>query len=147
MPEVHSMVSKDYGLQELSEVAKWALQEGVDFNVWVLEGNLGAGKTTLVKAICRELGVEETVGSPTFSIVNEYHADSGNSIFHFDFYRLKNESEAFDIGVDEYFDSGSLCLVEWAEKIPSLLPEKYFKLIIEDAGPESRKIYFEKYGR
>lgn len=147
MPEVHSMVSVNYGLHQLAEVAQRALQEGKDFKVWVLEGNLGAGKTTLVKAICHELGVEETVGSPTFSIVNEYRAENGSSIFHFDFYRLKNESEAYDIGVDEYFDSENLCLVEWAEKIPSLLPEKYFKLIIEDAGPESRKIYFEKYGR
>ncbi len=137
--------SCEYTLDNISEVAKEAIRRGDGFFIWVLEGNLGAGKTKMVKAICKELGVKETMASPTFSIVNEYHDGGGKSIFHFDFYRIKKESEAFDIGVEEYFDSGSLCLIEWADKIPNLLPEEYFKISIEEAGPESRRIYFEKY--
>src|SRR5205823_6650385 len=98
MPDLMTVVSREYGLENLSEVAKMALQEGKDFNVWVFDGNLGAGKTTLVKAICNQLGVSETVGSPTFSIMNEHKDAGGKSIYHFDFYRLKNEYEAYDIG-------------------------------------------------
>jgi tRNA threonylcarbamoyladenosine biosynthesis protein TsaE len=145
MPDQQTIVRREYGLENISEIASWAIQAGKDFSVWVLEGNLGAGKTTLVKVIGKQLGVEETMASPTFSIVNEYHDRQGKSIFHFDFYRLKSESEAYDIGVEEYFESENLCLVEWADKIPTLLPKKYFKLIIEEAGPQSRMIYFEKY--
>lgn len=102
--------------------------------VCILEGDMGAGKTTLVKAIGNALGVEDTMSSPTFSIVNEYHTHSGNRVFHFDFYRIKSEAEAYDIGAEEYFYSGAYCFIEWANKIPSLLPEKYARvnLIIED---------------
>lgn len=145
MPDMQTITSRQYGLDTISEAAKDAIEAGKDFSVWVLEGDLGVGKTTLAKAICKELGVKETMASPTFSIVNEYHDGQGKSIFHFDFYRLKKESEAYDIGVEEYFDSGNLCLLEWADRIPGLLPEKYFKIVIEETGPESRKIYFEKY--
>ncbi len=145
MPEQQSIAKRQYGLDNISDIASWVIDAGRDFSIWILEGNMGVGKTTLAKAIGRALGVEETIASPTFSIVNEYHDRQGKSIFHFDFYRLKRESEAYDIGVEEYFDSGNLCLIEWADKIPSLLPKKFFKLIIEDSGHESRTIYFEKY--
>lgn len=146
MPDTITEALRKYGLDSIADVAKWLLGEGEDFNVWVLEGNLGAGKTTLIKAICRELGVNETMGSPTFSIMNEYHDGKGRSVFHFDFYRLKNEAEAYDIGAEEYFDSDHLCLIEWADRIPTLLPKKFFKIIIEDISPENRAIYFEKHG-
>lgn len=146
MSDIVAQAPRKYGLDSITEVGKWLLQEGGDFNVWLLEGSLGAGKTTLAKAICRELGVNEAMSSPTFSIVNEYHDGKGGSVYHFDFYRLKNEAEAYDIGIEEYFDSNHLCLVEWADRIPNLLPKKFFKIIIEDSGPESRAIYFEKHG-
>ncbi len=87
-------------------------------------GEMGAGKTTFIKAICGELGVKGGMSSPTFSIVNEYLSQRGDKVYHFDFYRLKEENEALEIGVMEYFDSGCYCLMEWPEKILNLLPEQ-----------------------
>jgi tRNA threonylcarbamoyladenosine biosynthesis protein TsaE len=130
-----------FGLLELPQVAKEVVRNGGDHTVWLLEGEMGAGKTTLLKAIASALGVKETVSSPTFSIVNEY-ALNGKPIYHFDFYRLKNEMEAYDIGVNEYFDSGNLCWVEWSEKIPTLLPKNYFKIKLEVTDPHTRTIHY-----
>ena len=93
-----------------------------DFSVILLEGAMGAGKTTLTKALCDELGVGDTVTSPTFARVNEYSDREGNPVYHFDFYRIDSLEEAFDLGYDEYFYSGNLCLVEWPEKIAPLIP-------------------------
>ena len=93
-----------------------------DFSVILLEGAMGAGKTTLTKALCDELGVGDTVTSPTFALVNEYSDREGNPVYHFDFYRIDSLEEAFDLGYDEYFYSGNLCLVEWPEKIAPLIP-------------------------
>jgi tRNA threonylcarbamoyladenosine biosynthesis protein TsaE len=87
----------------------------------LFEGEMGAGKTTLIKALCKKAGVLDAVGSPTFSIVNEYKTLAGQTIYHFDFYRIKNLQEAFDIGYEEYFFSGHQCFIEWPEKIQSLL--------------------------
>lgn len=92
------------------------------FNIILLEGAMGAGKTTLVKALCDELGVDDAVTSPTFALVNEYSDRGGNPVYHFDFYRIDSLEEAFDLGYDEYFYSGNLCLVEWPEKIAPLIP-------------------------
>jgi len=103
-------------------------------------GEMGAGKTTLIKAICSELGVEDTTSSPTFSIINEYVAKTGKPIFHFDFYRLNSESEAFDFGYEEYFYSGELCLIEWPEKIESLLPSPHYKIAISIDTDDNRVI-------
>ncbi len=95
---------------------------------------MGAGKTTLIKEIVKQLGVSDRVSSPTFAIVNEYETEKGTPIYHFDFYRLKTESECLNIGVEEYFDSGNLCLIEWASKIGKFLPDKYLLIsIISDA--------------
>ncbi len=102
-------------------------------------GEMGAGKTTFIKAFCAALGVEDTVSSPTFSIVNEYHYPQG-IIYHFDFYRLKNQTEALDLGMEEYLDSGEYCLIEWPEKIPDLLPENYLKISIEVQPDQQRKL-------
>lgn len=102
-------------------------------------GEMGAGKTTFIKAFCAALGVEDTVSSPTFSIVNEYHYPQG-IIYHFDFYRLKNQTEALDLGVEEYLDSSEYCLIEWPEKIPDLLPENYLKISIEVQPDQQRKL-------
>ncbi|MGC4022653.1 MAG: tRNA (adenosine(37)-N6)-threonylcarbamoyltransferase complex ATPase subunit type 1 TsaE [Cyclobacteriaceae bacterium] len=146
MPEVSAEPKIIFSLNEVSQVAKTLLKEGAGVNVWALHGELGAGKTTLAKALVKELGSIETTASPTFSIVNEYHGSKKNSIFHFDFYRIKDETEAFDIGTDEYFDSGNLCLVEWPEKIPSLLPPIHFDIRIEIIDDHTRLIRYHKHG-
>lgn len=101
------------------------------YKIWAFYGQMGAGKTTLIRKICQKLDVIDNPSSPTFSIVNEYHTSSGNKLFHFDFYRINSLQEAFDMGYEEYFYSGHLCLIEWPEKIESLLPEKYLKIAIE----------------
>ena len=95
-----------------------------------LYGELGSGKTTLIKAICEELGVKQAISSPTFSIVNEYLSSSGKKIYHFDFYRINNISEAYDMGYEEYFYSDAYCFIEWPEKIAELLPDDVLKVNI-----------------
>lgn len=92
--------------------------------VWIFYGDLGSGKTTLIKAIGEVIGIEDAMSSPTFAIVNEYHSRQFGRVYHFDCYRLKSEMEAMDLGFDEYFLSGHPCFIEWPEKIPSLLPEE-----------------------
>ena len=103
---------------------------------------MGAGKTTFIKAICTELGVKGRMSSPTFSLINEYLTSSGQKIYHFDFYRIKSEKEAFDLGYEEYFYSGNYCFIEWPDKIENLLPENCAKVKIEVVGNE-RKILIE----
>ena len=106
---------------------------------------MGAGKTTFTTALCRELGVrEDTVSSPTFAIVNEYRIPSGESVYHFDFYRIEKAEEALDIGLFDYLDSGSLCLMEWPENIEELLPEDCLKVHIVVLPDLSRKISWEE---
>lgn len=114
-------------LDELPQISTLLLQTGNDLPVWLFEGHMGAGKTTLIKALCKQLGVKSTVQSPTFSLVNEYDA-AGKVVYHFDFYRIKDETEALDMGVEEYFDSGDFCFVEWPGKIENLWPLKYLML-------------------
>ena len=121
-------------LHELDAVADQLLEAGKAQPVWLLDGPMGAGKTTLVKALCRRLGVVNTVQSPTFSIVNEYITSEGKPIYHFDCYRLRNEAEALDIGLEEYLDSGDFCLVEWPERISSLLPAESWTIQIRLEG-------------
>jgi tRNA threonylcarbamoyladenosine biosynthesis protein TsaE len=135
MPEVFSV-------EDLDPVAKKLLAESKNTAVWLFYGEMGAGKTTLIKAICKVLGVTSVMTSPTFSIVNEY--DGNEKIYHFDFYRLKNEEEAYDIGIEEYLDSGHLCLIEWPERIPSLLPPSRFEIKLEIESPTQRRLYYQK---
>ncbi|MCU0325033.1 MAG: tRNA (adenosine(37)-N6)-threonylcarbamoyltransferase complex ATPase subunit type 1 TsaE [Spirosomaceae bacterium] len=125
---------------ELKNIAEQLLTTAPQNNIWIFEGEMGAGKTTLIKEICRSLGVFGNVQSPTFSIVNEYFTENEEIIYHFDFYRLENETEALDIGIEEYFYSGDLCLIEWAKKIPNLIPKKFIKIKISVLEDESRKI-------
>lgn len=106
---------------------------------------MGAGKTTLIKAVCEQLGVQNTVQSPTFSIVNEYPTNTGQVVYHFDCYRLKNETEAMDIGIEEYFGSGERCFVEWPSRIPNLLPQRYAVLQISVIDPLTRIIHLAQY--
>lgn len=129
-----------FDLEEISRAAQEVIAACGDEPVWLFEGSMGAGKTTLIKAICRELGVLNTVQSPTFAIVNEYLTDSSETIYHFDCYRLKNIGEAYDIGVEEYLDSGNLCLIEWPDKIAELLPEKFIKIRITSLLDGKRSI-------
>ncbi|HEV8514094.1 MAG TPA: tRNA (adenosine(37)-N6)-threonylcarbamoyltransferase complex ATPase subunit type 1 TsaE [Cyclobacteriaceae bacterium] len=146
MSEVVSADQEIVFLQnEIREVAKKLIKAGSGFSVWALHGEMGAGKTTLVKALVATLGVHETTASPTFSIVNEYHGKNSSPIYHFDFYRIKNESEAFDIGTDEYFDSGNLCLIEWPEKISTLLPSTHFEIQLEIIDEQTRLIRYRKH--
>jgi tRNA threonylcarbamoyladenosine biosynthesis protein TsaE len=124
-------------LLDLEEAAKRLLEFSGSQKMFVFYGDMGAGKTTFIKAVCSQLRVKETVSSPTFSIVNEYEGD-GQRIYHFDFYRIKSIQEAYDIGYEEYFYSGDICLVEWPEKIEELLPEHYIKIRITTVYPEKR---------
>ena len=124
------------GTQDLSRAARAFLAHKGAASVVAFYGSMGAGKTTFITALCRRLGVRsDAVSSPTFAIVNEYRAASGEPIYHFDFYRINKLSEALDIGVFEYFDSGALCLVEWPEMIEELLPEDTLKvqILVDDA--------------
>lgn len=118
-------------IEELESLAEQLLPYTSEFKIWAFYGGMGAGKTTLIRQLCEKLGVIDNPNSPTFSIINEYHTASGDKIFHFDFYRINSLQEAFDMGYEEYFYSGHLCLIEWPEKIESLLPEKYLKIAIE----------------
>lgn len=115
-------------LDELDAIAQQLIAEAGSQRVWLFEGDMGAGKTTLIKALCQAVGVVSVVQSPTFGLVNEYTTQTGESIYHFDCYRLRNEVEALDIGLDEYLDSGDYCFIEWPELIESLWPSTYFHI-------------------
>lgn len=130
-------------ISELPSVASAIITYAPAHKIFLFYGDMGAGKTTLIKSICEYLGTTEPVTSPTFSIVNEYIGANAN-IYHFDFYRLKNQTEALDMGYEEYFYSGAYCFVEWPEKIAGLLPEHYISVRIEVTGNNSRRIIIEK---
>ena len=122
----------------LIHAAKQLIAEFPASRIFALYGLMGAGKTTFIKAVCLELGVTDIVQSPTFSIINEYKTGEGNSIFHFDFYRIKKTEEVFDIGYEEYIYSGSYCFIEWPELIESMLPEDTIRIRI--TGDKQRVI-------
>lgn len=118
--------------KELPQVASLLLNTFPDDSFFAFFGDMGVGKTTLIKEICTQLGVVDNVCSPTFSIVNEYLSDGNEPIYHFDFYRLKNLEEIYDMGYEEYFYSGNYCFVEWSEKVEALLPTSYVRLDIAE---------------
>jgi tRNA threonylcarbamoyladenosine biosynthesis protein TsaE len=127
-------------LKDLEEVARTFITKAGNCKVWLLHGEMGSGKTTFIKSLCNVLGVADAMSSPTFSIINEYNAHGNKKIFHFDFYRIKNETEAYDIGTEEYFYSGNPCFVEWAEKIPSLIPDEHAEVIITPENKTHRTL-------
>lgn len=131
------------GLADLENAARQIVAFAPEDRIFLFEGEMGAGKTTLIKVLARTLGVNEVVTSPTFSIVNEYDA-AGKIIYHFDFYRIKNLQEAYDIGYEEYFYSGNICFIEWPEKIASLLPEHYVKIEISALNENDRILSISK---
>jgi tRNA threonylcarbamoyladenosine biosynthesis protein TsaE len=130
-------------VSDLHPAASEIINFSANSRIFLFYGEMGAGKTTLIKALCEYLGTTDPVTSPTFSIVNEY-IGTKNKIYHFDFYRLKNQTEALDMGYEEYFYSGAYCFIEWPEKIPDLLPENYIAININVTGENSRQIIIEK---
>ena len=120
-------------LAELPEVAAKLLDNFPEERLYAFFGAMGVGKTTLIKELCAQLGVKQNVCSPTFAIINEYCDGDGEPVYHFDFYRLKNMEEAYDIGYEEYFYSGKYCFTEWTEKIEPLLPDNYLRIEMKES--------------
>ncbi len=125
---------------DLPAVAREILRTMPGERIFAFYGEMGAGKTTFIKAFCEVLGSNDVVSSPTFSLVNEYEGSGGEVLFHFDFYRIKKLEEVFDIGFEEYVYSGNYCFLEWPERITELLPEKYVQISIEVLNSNERKI-------
>ena len=130
-------------LEDLDQAAGEFLQQIGESRLVAFYAPMGAGKTTFITALCNRLGVEDAVCSPTFTIVNEYLSATGDSVYHFDFYRITKPSEALDIGLEDYLYSGSLCLMEWPENIEELLPEETLKVRIQVQTDGSRRISWE----
>lgn len=130
------------GTQDLPRAAKVFLEKIGDNRIIAFYGSMGAGKTTFITALCSVLGVSDVVTSPTFTIVNEYMDAKGENVYHFDFYRINRLSEAMDIGLFEYFDSGCLCLMEWPEMVQELLPEETLKVQILTDDENTRRLLF-----
>lgn len=135
------MEIKIQNIDTIRESAREFIQNIGEHKVFAFYGKMGAGKTTFVKAICEELGVQDVITSPTFAIVNEYEAHD-QSIFHFDFYRIKRLEEVYDMGYEDYFYSGALCFIEWPELIEDLLPEDAVKVTITENADGTRSVTF-----
>ncbi len=127
-------------LSELKSIAQEIMETHKEDRIFILEGDMGAGKTTLTKYICENLGANDNVCSPTFAIVNQYYSEKAGDIYHFDFYRINKEQEAFDIGFEEYLYSGNYCFIEWAEKVSNLLPLHYVIISIKEIQDQKREI-------
>lgn len=131
---------KAIDLANLPQIAQQIIALMGNKKIIVFYGEMGAGKTTLIKQIGKQMGVLDTIQSPTFSIINQYKTTTNKTIYHFDFYRINNENEALDFGVEEYFYSNDFCLIEWAEKIPTLLPKNNMKITIRIQENNNRLI-------
>lgn len=136
------MEIKITSLDNIHEVARQFIAAMGDNTVFAFYGKMGAGKTTFIKAVCECLGVTDVINSPTFAIVNEYRSESGELIYHFDFYRIKKLEEVYDMGYEDYFYSGALCFIEWPELVEELLPGNTVKVTIEENEDGSRTVRF-----
>ena len=138
------MEIKIQSLEHIHEAAREFIAAMGDNTVFALYGKMGAGKTTFIKALCQELGVEDVVTSPTFAVINEYRSDiAGELIYHFDFYRIKKLEEVYDMGYEDYFYRGAPCFIEWPELVEELLPGNTIKVTIEELEDGSRKLTME----
>ena len=135
------MEIKITSLETIRGAARKFIEAMADNTVFAFYGKMGAGKTTFVKAVCEELGVTDVINSPTFAIVNEYRADeSGELVYHFDFYRIKRLEEVYDMGYEDYFYSGALCFIEWPELVEEVLPEDAVRVSIEELADGTRVV-------
>ena len=134
------MEIKIQDLAHINEAAKAFIEQIGDHTVFAFYGKMGAGKTTFIKAVCEELGVDDVITSPTFAIVNEYSANPSLLIYHFDFYRIKKIEEVYDMGYEDYFYSGNLCFIEWPELIEDLLPDDAVRVTITEQPDGTRKL-------
>jgi tRNA threonylcarbamoyladenosine biosynthesis protein TsaE len=133
-------VVKTYNIREIDKTALSVWEAGKDYKAWAFYAPMGAGKTTLIHAICELLDVTEAVSSPTFALINEYSSPDAGTIFHMDWYRLKDEQEAIHAGMEDAILSNNYCFIEWPEKAEALLPDKVFRINIELVDENTRKI-------
>lgn len=137
------MEIKIQSLEEISSAARQFVESIGERRIFAFYGSMGAGKTTFIKAICEELGVEDVITSPTFAIVNEYTTGTGKPLYHFDFYRIKKLDEFYDMGGEDYFGSGNICFIEWPELIEDVLPEEAVIVNIKEVDNGSRLVTVE----
>ncbi|MDR1516919.1 MAG: tRNA (adenosine(37)-N6)-threonylcarbamoyltransferase complex ATPase subunit type 1 TsaE [Dysgonamonadaceae bacterium] len=131
-------------LSDIHAAAREFISQTGGSSVFAFYGKMGAGKTTFIKALCEEMGVEERITSPSFAIVNEYRGGNGKPIYHFDFYRINKLEEVFDFGYEDYFYGGNTCFIEWAELVESLLPENTVKVSISETPSASRLVEWNR---
>ena len=135
-----------YSLDQIALAVELIYQKMNGQKIICFNGEMGSGKTTLIKEVCRRLGVNEPMNSPTFAIINEYRDLEDLPIYNFDFYRIRNMRDANEIGVEEYFYSGHLCLIEWAENIATILPEQYLEINIKLVANNQRELNYKHHG-
>jgi len=133
------LMKKNYTLKQLPQIAQLIIEESSKKTL-LFYGSMGVGKTTLIKEIVKQLGVDDVVSSPTFSLVNEYQSNNGETIYHFDFYRIHSEEEALDIGIEDYFYNNDWCFIEWPEKVKNLLPLNAVEIHLSVNNDETRNI-------
>ena len=136
-----------YTIGEIDDVVKSVFEKHKDYKVWLMNGDMGAGKTTFVNALSKYLNVEGVTSSPTFSIVNEYETTKVGLIYHFDCYRIKDDFEVLDLGVEDYLNSGNYCFIEWPEKIVNFLPEECLEIEILQKDDYLRELVIREHGK
>ena len=136
------MMEINYSIDEIDTIVSNKIIPKIQSNIVCLEGRMGSGKTTFIKSICNNLNVVDNILSPTFSIINEYKTFSGSPIYHFDLYRIENKDEAQNLGLEEYFYSSNLCLIEWGSKVGDLIPDNKHKINLDYIDEKHRKLFF-----